>query len=268
MPVVGVASVVCDQCGEWTVASGAEVDGLDDVEVFSALWRQSAYIGRPGHGCGTRPGLVGDGRGSPSGGGGAVVSGTCSRHPGHCRIAVRARLRRWDEWLLGAPRHWHESAGEGYPPPGDIGRHQSLGCPLDQAPAAASPKSQPKVDGGRVLRVRTLARQWSRFMVAMGPQLSGRLPTGGRAAPWHAAVMFVVWNPDRGVCLPVPQRPRWCGPGGARWRCRQVLLAEDIKPLSVAAVPSVTRPYILDTQAAQCVEREVPVWVSRGGGAV
>ena len=45
-----------------------------------------------------------------------MVSGTSGHHPGNCRIAVRARLRRWDEWLLGAPRPWHESAGEGYPP--------------------------------------------------------------------------------------------------------------------------------------------------------
>ena len=65
-----------------------------------------------------------------------MVSGTLGRHPGHCRIAVRARLRRWDEWFLGVPRHWHESAGKGYPPPREIGRHQPPGCPLDQAPAS------------------------------------------------------------------------------------------------------------------------------------
>ena len=94
-----------------------------------------------------------------------MVSGTSGHHPGHCRIAVRAWLRRWDELLLGAPRHWHRSAGEGYPPPREIGRYQPLGCPVNQAPAAAekipplvamgvsmahsaSPTSQPKVKGG------------------------------------------------------------------------------------------------------------------------
>ena len=45
-----------------------------------------------------------------------MVSGTPGRHPGHCRIAVRARLRPWDEWLVGALCHWHESPREGYPP--------------------------------------------------------------------------------------------------------------------------------------------------------
>ena len=43
----------------------------------------------------------------------------------------------------------------------------------------------------------------------------------------------------------------------ARWRRRRVLLAEDVQPLNVGAVPSVTRPDILGNQGAQCVEREV-----------
>ena len=129
-----------------------------------------------------------------------MVPGTSGHHPGHCRIAVRARLWRWDEWLLGAPRHWLESAGEGYPLPREIGRHQPLGFPLDQPPAAVEeipglvamvaandpngplcpPHRQPKVNGRRVVSLRTMVRQLSRFMGPMGPQLSGRLPTGGR----------------------------------------------------------------------------------------
>ena len=64
------------------------------------------------------------------------MSGASGHHPGHRRIAVRARPRRWDERLLGAPRDWHEAAGEGYPPPCEISRHQPLGRPLDQASAA------------------------------------------------------------------------------------------------------------------------------------
>ena len=45
-----------------------------------------------------------------------MVSNTPGRHSSHCCIAVRARLRRWDEWLAGATRHWHESFGDRYPP--------------------------------------------------------------------------------------------------------------------------------------------------------
>ena len=171
-----------------------------------ALWRagprwcQSVYICGPCCSCGAQSGLEGNGRGSACGGGGAVVSGTSGHPPGHCHIAVRAWPRRWDEWLLGAPRHWHEAAVEGYPPLREIGRHQPLGGPLDQVPTAVeeitplvamcagtipmahslSPTSQPKVSWRRVVRVRTVVRQLSRFIGLMGPQLSRRLPTGGR----------------------------------------------------------------------------------------
>ena len=46
-----------------------------------------------------------------------MVLGSPSRHPGHCCIAVHAGLQGGDEWLAGATRHWHESVGDGYPPP-------------------------------------------------------------------------------------------------------------------------------------------------------
>ena len=65
-----------------------------------------------------------------------MVPGTSGHHPGHRRIAVRARPRQWDVRLLGAPCQWREAAGEGYAPPREIGRHQPLGRPLDQGPAA------------------------------------------------------------------------------------------------------------------------------------
>ena len=65
-----------------------------------------------------------------------MVLGTCGHHPGHCRIAIRARPRRWDVRLLGALCQWCEAAGEGYAPPCYIGPHQPLGCPLGQGPAA------------------------------------------------------------------------------------------------------------------------------------
>ena len=62
--------------------------------------------------------------------------GTSSHHPGHRPIVVRARPRRWDVRLLGAPRQWCEAAGEGYAPPRQICRNQPLGRPLGQGPAA------------------------------------------------------------------------------------------------------------------------------------
>ena len=65
-----------------------------------------------------------------------MVPGTSSHHPGHRCIAVRARARRWDVWLLGAPCQWREAAGEGYAPPREIGHHQPPGRPLGQGPAA------------------------------------------------------------------------------------------------------------------------------------
>ena len=45
---------------------------------------------------------------------------------------------------------------------------------------SASPTSQPKVSGRRMVRVRTVVRQLPRFMGPMGPKLSGRLPTEAR----------------------------------------------------------------------------------------
>ena len=129
-----------------------------------------------------------------------MVSGGSGHHPGRHRIAVRARPRRWDERLLGAPRHWYEAAGEGYPPPREIAAISISDAPSTRPPLrlqrsphllpwapqttsmiySASPTSQPKVNGRRLVRVMTVVRHLSRFMGPMGPQLSGRLPTGGR----------------------------------------------------------------------------------------
>ena len=41
------------------------------------------------------------------------------------------------------------------------------------------------------------------------------------------------------------------------WRCRRVVVAEDVQQFNVRAVPRVMRPHILSNQGAQCVEREV-----------
>ena len=62
--------------------------------------------------------------------------GTSGNHPGHCRIAVRARLRRRDVRLLGTLCQWPEAAWEGYAPPCEIGRYQPLGWPRGHGPAA------------------------------------------------------------------------------------------------------------------------------------
>ena len=81
--------------------------------------------------------------------------------------------------------------------------------------------------------------------------------------------MFVVWIPDRGVFLPGLQRPRWCAPGRAGWRCRRVLLAEDIQPRNVGAVPSVgvgQTFWAISPRSVWSVRSSV--WVLRGGGAV
>ena len=66
-----------------------------------------------------------------------MVPSTSGHHPGHYRIAVRARPRGWDVHLLGAPCQWLEAAWERYAPPSEIGRHQPLGRTLAHGPAAA-----------------------------------------------------------------------------------------------------------------------------------
>ena len=69
--------------------------------------------------------------------------------------------------------------------------------------------------------------------------------------------MFVVRNVNRGVRPLDWQRPCWCAPGWAGWRCRQVLVAEDVQQLNVGAVARVMRPDILGNQGALSVELEV-----------
>ena len=69
--------------------------------------------------------------------------------------------------------------------------------------------------------------------------------------------MFVIGDVNRGVRPLDWQRPYWCAPGGAGWRCRQVLVGEDVQPLNVRAVPRAIVSNILLDQGAQCVEREV-----------
>ena len=66
-----------------------------------------------------------------------MVLGTSGHHPGHCRIAVPARLQWRDVRLLGAPCQWLEAAGEGYAPRCEMSCHQPLGRPLGHGPAAA-----------------------------------------------------------------------------------------------------------------------------------
>ena len=122
---------------------------------------------------------------------------------------------------------------------------------------SASPTSQPKGEPEAVGKGEDGGAPVVAVHGANGARIVWQIPNGGQAAPWHAAVMFVVWNSDRGVFLPVWQRPRWCSPGGTGWRCRQVLRAEDVQRRNVGAVPSVRCLDILCNQGAQCVEREV-----------
>ena len=66
-----------------------------------------------------------------------MLPGTSGHHPGRRRITVCAQPRQWDLRLSGAPCQRREAAGgRGMPPPRRIGRHQPLGRPVDQGPAA------------------------------------------------------------------------------------------------------------------------------------
>ena len=69
--------------------------------------------------------------------------------------------------------------------------------------------------------------------------------------------MFSVRDINRAVRPLDWQRPCWCAPGGAGWRCRRVLIAEDVQPFNVGAVHRAIVSDILGNQGAQCVQREV-----------
>ena len=206
-----------------------------------------------------------------------MVPGTSRRHPGNCRTAVRARPRTWDVRQLGAPCQWCEALGEGYAPPCEIGRHQPICRPLGQGPAAVEdippfaaigsaddphrPFRVPHQQAEGEQEAGGEADDGGAVVVDVhggdGPQLSGRLPTGGQTAPWRVVVMFSVGDVNCGVCLLDWQRPCWCAPGGAGWQCRQVLAGGDVQPHKVGAVPRTIVPDIMLDQGAQCVEREV-----------
>ena len=99
-----------------------------------------------------------------------MVPGTSGHYPGHCGIAVPARPRRWDVRLLGAPCQWREAAWGGYAPPCEIGRHQPLGGPLGQGPAAVEEIS-PFADMG--------AAEGPLSPIPRPPTASGRQTGGG-----------------------------------------------------------------------------------------
>ena len=82
--------------------------------------------------------------------------------------------------------------------------------------------------------------------------------------------MFAVRDVNRGVRPLGWQRPCWCAPGGAGWRCREVLIGQDLKPLNVGAAPLPAPMF-----QTLCWIRVRSVWsvrssacVSRGRGAV
>ena len=193
LPVVLLALVVCSRSGEWTVARGVEVDGLEDVEVV-----------------GTRGGPVADGARAPTF---VALVAAVVRDGGWVvmvpvlRVGVEELWCRATAALPYVPGCGTGTSGwsarratgkslRGRGIPLQIGRHQPLGCPLRSCPrcgekipqlitmgAANNPHGplrvpdQPaKGERWALVRVRTVAR----FMGPAGPQLFGRLPTGGR----------------------------------------------------------------------------------------
>ena len=81
--------------------------------------------------------------------------------------------------------------------------------------------------------------------------------------------MFVVGDVNRGDRPLGWQRPCWCAPGGAGWRCRRVLVGENVQPPNVGAFPPapliqtfcwITLRSVWSVRSSACV--------SRGGRAV
>ena len=153
-PVVSVVSVACGRCGESTVVWGAEVDGLEDVEVVGPCGAPTP------DGATARTFVALVAAVTRQRGGGVVmvavlrveVEELWCRAPPAIILATAALPyvpRRWDERLLGVPGHWHEAAGEGYPPPRETGRHQPHGRPLNQGPAAVAEIPQIRCHGRR-----------------------------------------------------------------------------------------------------------------------
>ena len=140
-PVVHVAPEVCGRCGEWTVAWGVEVDGLEDMEVVG-------LCGAPVPGGARARTFV------------ALVAAVVRGRGWVVMVAV-LRVEVEELWCRAPPAInlptaalpyvpgcgggtsgcWARRAtgmrGRGIPLPREKGRHQPLGCPLNQAPAAA-----------------------------------------------------------------------------------------------------------------------------------
>ena len=107
------------------------------------------------------------------------------------------------------------------------------------------------------MRVTTVVAVVVEVHAADGAPTFWQIANGGKTAPWLVVVMFVVWNINRGLRPLAWQRPCRCAPGGAGWWCRRVLVADDVQPFNVGAVPRVVRPDVLANQGAPCVESEV-----------
>ena len=177
--------------------------------------------------------------------------------------------------LLDAPCRWCEAVR--YTPQCEIGRHQPLGRPLGQGPAAMEEIPPFAAMGAsddpyRTFRVPYQPAEGEREAGGEGDDGDAvvvdvhggdgaptvwQIVNGGYTAPWRVVIMFVVWDVNRGVRLLDWQRPCWCAPGGAGWWCRRILVAEDVQPLNVRAVRGVIVPDILLNQGAQCVEWDV-----------
>ena len=147
-----------------------------------------------------------------------MVPGTSGHHPGHCRIAERAGLQRWDVRSFGAPYQWFEAAKEGYARPCEIRCHQSLGRPLGHGPAAVKKLTPFKTMGASEDAPRP-------FCIPHQPA-EGEREAGGEGDDGGAVVVEVhggdgaptVWQiANRGVHCPVAHRRNVRSRGCKRW---------------------------------------------------
>ena len=207
------------------------------------------------------------------------MPGTPGHCPGNCRIAVPARLRRWDVRLLGTLCQWLEAAWEGYAPPCGIGRHQPLGRPRGHGPAAVEGIPPLAAMGAaddihRPFRVPPQPAEGEReaggeadddgavvveVHGADGAPTVWQIADGGWTAPLRVVVMFVVGDVNRGVHPWTGSAQVGAGQGG---RGGGVVGSSPVRTSihstsGLSPPPRAIVPDVLLYQGAQCVECEV-----------
>ena len=208
-----------------------------------------------------------------------MVLGTSGHHPGHCRTVVRARPRRWDVRLLGAPCQWCEAAREGYAPPCEIGRHHPLGRPLGHGPAAVQEilpfaAMVAADDSHHPFRVADQPVEGEREAGGEGDNRGAVVVEvhGGEGAPivWQIANREVdcpvarrrivrirgrkLWGPPPWLAAPILVRARGGGMAVSLGPCQGRRLTTQRR--GCAPFRAIVPDILLD-QGAQCVEREV-----------